>query len=278
MHPIIQTKLDEYEVTSSEDRKHALREILQEITLYSLSANGFFKRAAFHGGTELRLMNALPRFSEDLDFVLTEPSKEFLWSSFSDSLVQTCSNYGLSVSTKEIVPKTSVSKLMLLDTVILQENNTDSRTPFLRIRLEIYTNPPSNAMFEIDFLDFPIPHEIRIMDLSSSFALKCHALLCRPWVKGRDWFDFLWFTSKNIQPNYDLCSTAFEQTGPWAKNGIRITPEWLKFQLRKKVSTLDWNGAKRDIAPFLSVVDRRSLSSWCPGLFSHYITRIKDGF
>lgn len=278
MHPIIQTKLDEYEVTSSEDRKHALREILQEITLYSLSVNGFFKRAAFYGGTELRLMNALPRFSEDLDFVLTEPSDEFSWSNFSSSLVQTCSNYGLVVSTKEIVSKTPVSKLMLLDTTILQENRTSTRIPFLRIRLEIDTNPPSNAKFELDFLDFPIPHEIRIMDLSSSFALKCHALLCRPWVKGRDWFDFLWFTSKNIQPNYELCTTAFEQTGPWAKNGIRIKPEWLKFQLIEKITSIDWDTAKRDIAPFLSFENQKSLSLWSPAMFNHFTTRIRDGF
>lgn len=274
MNPIVELRLAEYNSQSREGRKHALREIVQGIALYSLSNHGFFKKAVFHGGTELRLIHSLPRFSEDLDFALTEPADSFSWDDFAGSLLRTCAHYGLHAEireSKEVV--SSIRKLLLVETSIM-EGSSEGRTPFLRIRLEVDINPPPGATVETAYLDFPIPYEIGVMDLSSSFALKCHALLCRPWVKGRDWFDFLWFCSRGIKPKPELLASSLNQSGPWAGDRISITLDWLKRQLSQKIRSIDWEHAVRDIAPFLYPEERKTLDAWKVNFFLHYLNRM----
>lgn len=277
MRNIIESRLEEYGVSSREGRVHALREIVQEIALYSLSVNGFFSRGVFHGGTELRLIHDLPRFSEDLDFILAEPDNSFSWSSYEEALLRTCSNYGLDTELRTAgSERSSIRKLLLIDSSIL-EGSPDGRTPFLRIRLEADVNPPEGAHIQTAFIDFPIPFEVSVMDLSSSFALKCHALLCRPWIKGRDWFDFLWFCSRDIHPEMDLLSSAIDQTGPWANRGVHVTREWLREQLSRKIESLEWDQVARDVFPFLSEDERRTLDGWKRELFIHYLHRLFSG-
>ena len=274
MNSIIESRLAEYNVHSGEGRKHALREIVQGIALYSLSNNGFFKNAVFHGGTELRLIHSLPRFSEDLDFALIVPTDTFSWDEFADSLLRTCFNYGLHAEIR--TPKEQVSsirKLLLVETSIMQ-GSTEGRNSFLRIRLELDINPPPGSTIETAYLDFPIPYEIGVMDLSSSFALKCHALLCRPWIKGRDWFDFLWFCSRGIMPKPALLVSSFDQNGPWAGERISISLDWLKTQLALKIRSINWEHARRDIAPFLFPEDRKTLDAWKVDFFIHYLNRM----
>ncbi len=274
MNPIIESRLAEYNSKSEEGRKHDLREIVQGIALYSLSSHGFFKKAVFHGGTELRLVHSLPRFSEDLDFALTVHADSFSWDDFSRSLLRTCAHYGLHAEIRE--PKETVSsirKLLLVETSIM-EGFSQGRTPFLRIRLEVDIDPPPGATVETAYLDFPIPYEIAVMDLSSSFALKCHALLCRPWVKGRDWFDFLWFSSRGVKPKPELLASSFNQSGPWAGKRISISPDWLKRQLSLKIRSIDWEHAARDISPFLFSEDRKTLDAWKVDFFIYYLRKM----
>ncbi len=277
MRNIIESRLDEYGTTSREARLHALREIVQEIALYSLSVNDFFGRAIFHGGTELRLIHALPRFSEDLDFVLTEPDNSFSWSSFENALIRTFSTYGLDIELRTVgSERSSIRKLLLIDTSIIG-SSPDGRTPFLRISLEVDVNPPEGARIQTAFIDFPIPFEVSVMDLPSSFALKCHALLCRPWVRGRDWFDFLWFCSRGVYPEIDLLSSAIDQNGPWANRRIHVTREWLRDQLSRKIESLNWDQVARDVFPFLSAAERKTLDGWKRELFMHYLHRLFSG-
>jgi hypothetical protein len=274
MRNIIKSRLEESGASSREDRVHALREIVQEIALYSLSVNGFFDRAVFHGGTELRLVHDLPRFSEDLDFVLAEADNSFSWSSYEEALLRTCSNYGLDTELRTAgSERSSIRTLLLIDTSILG-GSPDGRTPFLRIRLEADVNPPHGAHIRTAFIDFPIPFEVSVMELPSSFALKCHALLCRSWVKGRDWFDFLWFCSRNIHPEMNLLSSAIDQNGPWANRGIHVTREWLRDQLSRKIESLNWDQVARDVSPFLSAAERKTLDGWNRELFMHYLHRL----
>ena len=274
MKNIIETRLEQYNTSSREARVHALREIVQEITLYSLSVNDFFSRAVFHGGTELRLIHALPRFSEDLDFVLTETDNSFSWSYFEKALLRTFSNYGLDIELRTAGSEdSSIRKLLLIDPSV-PGNYPDGRTPFLRIRLEVDVNPPEGGHIQNAFIDFPIPFEVSVMDLPSSFALKCHALLCRSWVKGRDWFDFLWFCSRDIHPEMNLLSAAIDQNGPWAHQGIHIDLVWLRDQLSHKIESLDWDQTARDVYPFLSTEERKTLDGWKLELFIHYLHRL----
>ncbi|MCD4774885.1 MAG: nucleotidyl transferase AbiEii/AbiGii toxin family protein [Candidatus Aegiribacteria sp.] len=274
MKNIIESRLEEYGSSSREARVHALREIVQEIALYSLSVNDFFSRAVFHGGTELRLVHGLPRFSEDLDFILAEPDNSFSWSSYEEALLRTCSNYGLDIELRAAGSEgLSIRKLLLIDSSILG-SYPDGRTPFLRIRLEADVNPPEGVQIRTAFIDFPIPFEVSVMELPSSFALKCHALLCRSWVKGRDWFDFLWFCSRDIYPEMDLLSAAIDQNGPWAHQGIHIDHVWLRDQLSRKIESLNWDQTARDVYPFLSTEERKTLDGWKPELFLHYLHRL----
>jgi predicted nucleotidyltransferase component of viral defense system len=273
MNGIIDDRLSEYADNTPERKEQRFRELLQELALYSLSAHGFFEKALFHGGTELRLVHSLPRFSEDLDFALRSPDAAFKWEPFEEKLLGTCRRYGLQ---PEVRRKSSgsgaVHTIMLLDRSRMM-NASSGRRGYTRIRLELDTNPPAGADAETAFLDFPIPHELSVMDLSSSFALKCHALLCRSWVKGRDWFDLLWFCARNNRPNYLLLTGAMDQTGPWAGEGIRITPEWLRRELGRKIAEVDLKDAARDVLPFVQGEERASVESWSAEMFLHYLER-----
>ncbi|MEA3265371.1 MAG: nucleotidyl transferase AbiEii/AbiGii toxin family protein, partial [Candidatus Fermentibacteria bacterium] len=121
MNSIIESRLTGYNLRSEEARKHALREIVQEIALYSLSIHGFFKKAVFHGGTQLRMVHSLPRFSEDLDFALVDTSEKFSWDEFTESLLKTCSNYGLHTEIREQKTQTStIRRLLLVESSILK--------------------------------------------------------------------------------------------------------------------------------------------------------------
>lgn len=277
MNQIISTRLSEYDDGTRETRTHALREIVQEIALYSLSMNGFFNNGVFHGGTELRLAHGLPRFSEDLDFILTARNSSFSWDYFKDALFRTFANYNLNIELRS--PNhgsSSIHKLLIIEPDILGSAE-GGRTPYLRISLELDTNPPQGANLATAFFDFPIPFEVGIMDLPSSFALKCHALLCRSWTKGRDWFDLIWFCSRNIHPQLDLLISSFHQSGPWEGQNIDITNDWLRKNLLQKIKSLDWSRVTRDVLPFLSSEDRDSLDAWGVPLFTHYIERIRIG-
>lgn len=275
MNQIIKARLAEYDDGTFETRVHALREIMQEIALYSLSMNGFFNNGIFHGGTELRLAHALPRFSEDLDFILTSRDNSFSWDNYSGVMLRTFTNYGLNVEIRSPGHgSSSIRKLLLVEPEVLG-GVEGGRTPYLRIRLKVDVNPPHGASLATAFLSFPIPFEVGVLDLPSSFALKCHALLCREWIKGRDWFDLIWFCSRNIQPQLDLLVSALLQSGPWEGQDIEITDDWLRKNLAQKIKTLDWSRIIREVSPFLSTEDRSSLDSWGIPLFMHYINRIR---
>ncbi len=69
--------LKTYDINNIYDRKNAMKEIMQEIVLCGLSRAGFFKKAAFYGGTALRIFYGLDRFSEDLDFSLETADPAF---------------------------------------------------------------------------------------------------------------------------------------------------------------------------------------------------------
>jgi len=274
MNRMLEARLEEYGRGTPETRTHALREILQQIALYSLSMNGFFESAVFHGGTELRLIHGLPRFSEDLDFILS-PGGAFSWEPFEEALSITCRNYGLEVSLRRRKEgRSSLRRLVLTEPSILGPKQ-GGRNPHLRIRLELDTDPPAGTRAEAAFMDFPLPFETAVMELSSSFALKCHALLCRPWEKGRDWFDLLWFCSAGIRPSGEVLGNAIRQHGPWAGTDVDVSDSWLRQQLTAKADSIDLAAAAREVSPFLTAEDRDTLRFWGTPLFRTYIDRIR---
>ena len=127
--------------------------------------------------------------------------------------------------------------------------------------------PPEGAQAEIKYLDFPLTVPVLVHELPSLFAGKIHALLCRQWEKGRDWFDFDWYVSRKTPVNYVLLTDAINQAGPWQGQKIVATKEWLMTQLAARISAMDWDKQKADVERFLKDTDRDLISFWSASFF-----------
>jgi hypothetical protein len=279
---IIQEKLNSYQCQSKQETDHALREITQEIALMSLSRSGFFKHAAFHGGSCLRILSGINRFSEDLDFILKDINPKFKWEPFLNNISKEFSMYGYEIS---ILDRSSASvdrslrKVFIKDDSIgkildLHVGDVNQRIKNIKINLEIDTNPPLGSKWQIKYLDFPLPYMITTQDNESAFALKNHALLCRQYIKGRDWYDFIWCISKQYRINFPLLSNAINQTGAWENQQIPVTKDWYLKQMRIKISKIDWEIAKDDILRFLKPSDIQVFDLWNEEFFNHYLDKL----
>ncbi len=276
MIKILEERLRTYTPTNAVEEEHALKEILQEIALYGLWQADFFDVGAFQGGTSLRILHGLPRFSEDLDFILKEPDADFSWETYFKKMHAVFEQFGL---VSQIVEKgrmdQRIRKALLKNNSIGRQLNlsfyrTDGRPKQYTIKMEIDVDPPAGSVEEYIYLDFPLDFEVCCQDLSSNFALKIHALLCRPYCKGRDWFDFSWYVAREISPNLRHLQAALLQWGPWAgKNSLSIDIEWLKKSLAEKITTIDWQKAAADVENFLKPVERESLKLWSERFFLH---------
>lgn len=271
MIDVIQQRLSNYNANSLEDEENALKEISQEVILYALSEAGFFEHAAFLGGTCLRINHGLDRFSEDLDFSLKMANGEFKISDYLDEVIRVMNVYGydieLSGSDKA---NDSVQSRFLKDDSLKKLLNFKHKQDIRRkiqIKFEVDINPPEGANIVADYLSFPTQFMIMTYDLPSLMAGKVHALLCRPYTKGRDWYDFLWYAGQKIQINTVLLNNALEQMGPWKDQSIQISDDWIHEQLLLKVKSIDWNAAKHDVEKFLKPEKQKALSLWSEDFF-----------
>lgn len=265
---LIEERLKEYSPVSQRDELNALKEIVQEIGLCALARANFFKIAAFQDGSCLRIIHNLNRFSEDLDFIMLKPDKTFVWEPFLKALQFEFTLYNLAFEVIDRSKADNAVKLAFLKdnsfgkVLLFRHPRSSSDKQSIQIKLEIDTNPPSGSSFENNFLNFPYPFSIITQDLPSLFASKCYALLCRPYVKGRDWYDFIWYVSKKIIPNFIHLQYALKQIGPWQNQEINVTSQWLVQALNDKITTIDWQDAKRDAENFLRAHEREALNVW----------------
>ena len=234
---------------------HELREISQEIIIEALSETDFFERASFHGGTSLRLVHRIGRYSEDLDFALNKYNYNFLWRPYLEKIQEHAEQYGLSMEISDKSRNTgAVKKAYIKDSSLeklLDVTKTRSSTPEKTIiKLEIDAIPPLYAENEVKTLDFPKKHSINIQNLPSLFAGKCHALLCREYEKGRDWFDLKWFVDNKIEPNYKYLSSMINQQGHWGNQNINVDKTWLCDNLANKAERLNYDTINNDIKRF----------------------------
>ena len=265
----LQRRLAEYNCKSAREEDQALREILQDIILAALGRSDFFTNAAFHGGTHLRIFHGLRRFSEDLDFALTKDNPDFSFTPHLEKVRSELEAFGINV---EIVDKSkadsAIKKAFLKNDSIIRilnlkflKNFGSRQTPHkLRIKIEVDSHPPAGAEYESLSLSFPFPSSVTAFDLPSAFAGKMHALLCREYAKGRDWYDFIWYCGAKTRLNHSLLSSALDQTGPWAGRHIATSDEWVKENLKRKIELLDWQKAKEDIEPFIHENDLQTLN------------------
>lgn len=275
---IIQQRLLNYNCQTVPEQEYALKEIAQEIALMALSRAGFFRVAAFQGGTCLRILYGLERFSEDLDFVLEKPDKNFDWDDYIKSMREEFSAYGytLEVTNKTKLDKAVRTAFLKADSEggILVLKDTRTNRPKLQIKLEIDTNPPEGSEYELKYLDFPLPYSVQTQDLPSLFASKSHALLCRDYTKGRDWYDFAWYISRQTSINFSLLNKAIEQAGPWKDQNISVTPDWFLQELKTKINSMDWDDAKKDVARFLRPRALASLDVWSKEFFISRVDKL----
>jgi hypothetical protein len=272
MIDLIQKHLEKYKAVGPVEEENALKEIIQEIMLFSLWQAGFFEVAAFQGGTSLRILHGLPRFSEDIDFILQEPDSEFSWLPYLESITETCKEFGIEPEALDKARmEQRVKKAVIKDTSIANQLNLsfmdDLNGRKLKIKLDIDCNPPLGSDFDYTYLDFPVDFEVCHQDVSSNFSLKTHALLCRPYLKGRDWYDFSWYITQGVTPNLLLLQNALIQYGPWKDQELNIDQDWLVDVLGEKISSIDWKEAASDVERFLKPIEQKSLSLWSERFF-----------
>jgi len=277
---VIRDRLARHTPQTAAEQDRALREALQEIILLGLSDGGFFEEAAFHGGTALRLAYGLPRFSEDLDFALQRPSQSFRWHRWGRAIAVACETFGLE---PEILDRSAAGRavqiLWLKDSSLgklLQLRFAHDQRRKLRIKLEVDTSPPAGASWERRFFDFPISYPVEVWDLPSSLAGKLHALLCRRYAKGRDWFDLIFYAQHRVAPNLGLLRAALDQQGPWAGTSPAVDAAWIVRALRAQVDTTDWAAARRDVEPFVAAPHSAGLRHWERALFQSVVDTLEQ--
>jgi hypothetical protein len=150
------------------------------------------------------------------------------------------------------------------------------RNARLKVKLEIDIHPPPYARYTMESLLLPIPFLVKLFSPSCLFSGKLHALLCRQWksrIKGRDYFDFLWFVGKNIPYNLTHLKARMVQTGHLKQNE-RLNRNLLVKLLHEKIESIDLKRARHDVEPFID--DVNALDLWTPGLFHQTIDKIRE--
>jgi len=277
---LLREKLGSYRPQNAIEQEHALQEVMQHYVLAGLARAGLFKEALFHGGTCLRILFGMRRFSEDLDFMLKAPDPGFGWRPYLEAVGELCRQEGihfelldrseLEGSVRKAFLKTdSIGKVVLLDLPY----SRDARRK-IRIKLEIDTNPPEGSAFQTAFIGFPVTAAITVQSLESAFGTKSHALLCRRYIKGRDWHDLLWFISRQVAPDLLLLQNAIDQQGSWAGQHQVVTPEWYIESLRARIDAVDWAAARDDVIRFVPARDQEGVALWGQDLFRYHLDRL----
>jgi predicted nucleotidyltransferase component of viral defense system len=276
---VLEEKIKEYSIASVIDQENVLQELVQQYVLASLSRAGFFSngQAVFHGGTCLRLVYGMNRFSEDLDFFLKRPDPDFQWQRYLDPIIQDGAGEGFHFNVLDksrgeaAVKKTflrtdSIGRVLLLDLPF----DRDTRK-LIKVKLEIDTNPPRGSSYETRYVTFPVTAAITTQTLESGFGMKLSAMLARGYAKGRDWYDFIWYTNKKIVPDLDLLRNALDQHGPWAGQKLDIDPDWVLESLKRRITEIDWDTARQDVQRFLPLREQETLKLWKREFFLHYL-------
>ena len=285
MHDAIRSMLDRYECQSRDDYVNALREILQDVALLGLWRSKFFEHAAFYGGTALRILHGLDRYSEDLDFSLLKPDESFSLKAYGDALLREISSFGFDVEfeSRRKAQASAIESAFLKTNTYRQLIVIDAAQELLRdlhpaknlqIRLEVDTDPPAGFETETQYVLQPIPFPVRVYSLPDLFAGKLHAILCRKWktrVKGRDWYDLVWYSGRYPQVRISHLESRMRQSGDY-QDDEPLTPDRLQHLLRQAVDDLDVKQARREVAPF--ILDQRALDVWSRDFFRQIIPRI----
>jgi predicted nucleotidyltransferase component of viral defense system len=281
---MIKEWITEYNPKNEEEILDALREIMQEITLAALSRTDFFEKAAFYGGTALRIFYGLERFSEDLDFSLLKVDEAFTLEPYFSAILTEFESLGIKVSINEkekakrsstesafLKTETIWKELVLED--ILKQTGVKSNKP-IKIKIEVDRKPPLGFHTEEKLLIRPFSFYVRCFTLPGLFAGKLHALLYRKWknrVKGRDWYDFEWYIKKGIPLDVGHFLCRAKDTSDWEAE--YISGEQILELLNHKIESLSFTNIKEDVIRFIK--DDNLLSIWSAKYFKDLVEKMK---
>lgn len=274
----IKSMFNRYEKSKiSEQTK--IREILQQTALLGLERQGFFEKAAFYGGTALRILYGLDRFSEDLDFTLLKPNENFDFSACLEGMRKELSSFGFNMEvTQKIksIDTSIVSAFMKMNTIELylaigEEAKNINHNEKIHIKLEVDIDPPPYARFENRLVLNPVAFYVLTLHKSDLFAGKMAALLFRSWkgrVKGRDWYDLLWYIQNKIPLSIPYLESCMRQSGNLGPDNSLDRKQLIEM-LCEKIRSIDWESAKADVRSFIS--DPQRLEIWSSQFFSDLI-------
>jgi predicted nucleotidyltransferase component of viral defense system len=286
MNHAVAKMLAGYELENLDDYRRALREIIQEIALLGLWRSKFFDKAAFYGGTALRILYGLARYSEDLDFSLLAPEIDFDLSRYTASLEKELAGFGFNVkieSRAKTVPTNIQSAFLKANTfqqLLVIETAEEfirqiHRGQILKIKIELDTDPPPGFETRMHYLLQPIPFAVRVYELPDLFAGKMHALLCRRWktrAKGRDWYDLVWYAANHPELHLAHLEQRMRQTGHW-EAAAPLPPDAFHRLFAERVEALDVDQARREVEPFVD--NPEALALWSKNFFKDLATRIQ---
>jgi predicted nucleotidyltransferase component of viral defense system len=274
----------EYNPQNEEESLAAMREIMQEIALAALSRTDFFKKAAFYGGTALRIFYGLDRYSEDLDFSLLESDPSFSLTPYFSAITSEFEAMGMQVTIREkdkriktqidsaFLKSETIWKELVLEDVIKQHGISSNKT--IKIKIEIDRIPPLGFETEEKLLIKPFSFYTNCFTLPNLFAGKLHALLFRKWknrVKGRDWYDMEWYIRKGVPLNMNHFLNRAIETGDW--NKTTISQEEILALLNEKITSVTFPAVKEDVRKFIQ--ESKKLEIWSPQYFNDLIRLMK---
>lgn len=250
MSGMFEQMLSRYDTSTSTALRNATFEVMQQVALAGLYRGGFFEKAAFYGGTCLRIFHGLERFSEDLDFSLVRQDAAFNIEDYFPAIIDEFKILGRNV----VITKKNKRNFGKVESAFLKDDTHVYNLSFqteksYKIKIEVDTAPPLGFSTEENLLLQPFSFMTRCVTLPGLFAGKMHALIFRAWgnrVKGRDWYDFEWYVRNGIK-------LAFEHLANRARefNGVVLTRELFEKMLAERLSATDIEMVKSDVRPFL---------------------------
>lgn len=274
MDSIFNQMLSRYEVNTDTDRHNAILEVMHQITLSALHRAGFFDKAAFYGGTCLRIFHQLPRFSEDMDFSLLKRNDEFKIENYFDAIISEFNGLGRDV----IINAKNKNIDSQIESAFLKDNTEIVNVEFqtersIKIKIEIDKNPPLSFKTEYKLLLLPYSFMTRCLTISGLFAGKMHALLFRKWrnrVKGRDWFDLEWYVRNGFSIDFKHLRERSLQSG---YIGEDFTKEVCINLFKKRIEQTSIEMIKTDVKPFIK--NSKELDIWSKEYFLQLSDLIK---
>ena len=252
---------------------NVLHEVMQQIALAGLSRGGFFEKAAFYGGTCLHLLHDMPRYSEDMDFSLLEPDLKFRFEDYFPAVVEEFKLAGKDVEIKmkhKGQPSAIESAFLKASSDVFDIGFTTEKR--LKVKIEVDIDPPPKFNTEMKTVVSPRTCWVRSYDLPGLFAGKVSAALFRKWknrVKGRDWYDVAWYLSKHVPLDLVHLVERAKESDPGADVS---TPEKVLAAFDAKIESIDFDGAKLDVEPYLK--DKSELDIWSRDFFHQMVRKM----